>query len=416
MKKQCITCLVSLLLALVLITGLSVPAHAADSTVTFEDGQLIVFSPGSYTTDTDLFENFKNVMPGDTLDEDVTVLNESGDCDYIKVYMKALPHDEVENPLSPKVAEKETIASMEAFLAQLSMKVLNGTEVIFDASPDDPDGLADFVYLGTLRQGESLKLDVQLQVPDKMGNDYMDRLGEVDWVFLVEGFDDPVPLEPDEKQLTVRKVWEDDGTIRPERIRVTLLRDGAEADTVELNEANQWIYTWDKLDADATWSVQETEVPEGYTVSYATEGTITTITNKQNEPIEPEPEPPTPIELTVKKVWDDDGKKRPSSVGITLYDGSKAIETVKLGEWNAWTYTWKDLDAEGNWQLVEDQIPDGYTPSYRMKDGVVTVTNTQSLIQTGQLKWPIPVLGGLGLVLVLSGLILFLKKRRDERA
>ena len=109
-----------------------------------------------------------------------------------------------------------------------------------------------------------------------------------------------------------------------------------------------------------------------------------------------EPTPiPEPKDLTVKKVWSDENDKsgsRPDYVTVTLYNGDKAAQKITLGDWNNWTYTWKDLDGSGNWSVIETGIPKGYTPSYRTGD-VVTITNTASLIQTGQLNSRIPVLG-----------------------
>lgn len=45
---------------------------------------------------------------------------------------------------------------------------------------------------------------------------------------------------------------------------------------------------------------------------------------------------------------------------------------------------------------------------------VVTITNTRSLIQTGQLNWPIWVLGGAGLVLVALGGAMLVKKKKHN--
>ena len=75
-------------------------------------------------------------------------------------------------------------------------------------------------------------------------------------------------------------------------------------------------------------------------------------------------------------------KDRPDSVTVTLYNGDVPYETVRLGAWNNWTYTWKDLSAYGNWQVIESNIPKGYVPSYSVSGNVVTITNTRSLIQT----------------------------------
>lgn len=432
--KQCF----SLLLALMLMMSMTVTAFAAESSVTFESGKVIAFEPGSVYTETDLFDNFKGVMPGDTLSEEVTIQNKSNDCDYIKVYMRAVLHDENGNPISDKVLaelrsdERRGAASeleyMHDFLSQLSMTVKSGGKVIYDASPDELDGLSDNVYLGTLRKGESAKLDVQLTVPIEMGNEYADRIGEVDWVFVVEGFDDPVDPPDDDTMLTVRKVWVDDEIGRPDSVTVQLLRDGKVRDEVELSQSNNWVYTWDRLDDDYNWSVLEAEVPDGYEATYTTKGNTTTITNtEENEPTDPtdptEPTDPTdptepvdPVDLKVIKKWDVDGKDHPDSVKVTLYNGDHAVESVWLGDWNNWSYSWRNLDGNGNWQIIETSIPKGWVPSYSYWNGVVTITNSESLIQTGQLSWPIPVMGALGLVLIAYGIYVIAKKRKNERA
>ena len=115
------------------------------------------------------------------------------------------------------------------------------------------------------------------------------------------------------------------------------------------------------------------------------------------------------------KVWSsDDGKDRPDSVTVTLYNGETAYDTVRLGAWNNWSYSWKDLNAYGNWQVIETNIPKGYVPSYHVSEGVVTITNTRSLIQTGQLNWPIWVLGGAGLVLIALGGAMLVKKKKHN--
>ena len=97
---------------------------------------------------------------------------------------------------------------------------------------------------------------------------------------------------------------------------------------------------------------------------------------------------------------------------VTLYNGNTAVETVKLDGTNNWSYTWKNLDGDGNWQILETSVPKGYTPSYTAKDGVVTITNTAALIQTGQMNWPIPVLAAAGVILLALGGVLVAKKKK----
>ena len=408
MKKSC-KAIFSLVLMLLMVMSLASTALAASPSITFNGFTSgFDFQPGSEYTETDLFGNFKNVMPGDTVTETITFTNSATDCDFVNLYMRAEAHDETDNPLSPKVAEKETVATMTEFLSKLSMKVWNGTELIYEASPDELDGLKTNRLLGTFRTGETATLKVELSVPIELDNKYANRVGEVDWIFHVEAYN--------ESQLSVRKVWSDGNANHAnDSITVNLLKDGKVESSQELNAANGWAYTFDRLVEGHTWTVEEAEVPAGYTVSYNTVGTMTTITNTRNYTPPDLPDPTYPLNISVRKVWSNDNlKERPDSVTVTLYNGDVAYDSVRLGAWNNWSYSWKDLNAYGNWQVIETNIPRGYTPYYSVNNGVVTITNSRTLIQTGQLNWPIWVLGGAGLVLILGGAVVLGKKKRKN--
>lgn len=215
--KKSMKKLLSLVMVLAALAALTVPALAADAAVRRSGTNgIVIEAVGSGYTDTDLFDNFKNVMPGDELTEDITVTNRVNGFDYVKLYMRAVPHDEQGNPLT--YDEKfenadgkdqanvdgerdETVASMADFLAQLSMEVYlvnaDGTkETIFSASPDESAQLTGNVLLGTFTKGKSAKLQAVLHVPAELGNEYAYRVGEVDWLFTVEGFNNEKPLIP----------------------------------------------------------------------------------------------------------------------------------------------------------------------------------------------------------------------------
>ena len=101
---------------------------------------------------------------------------------------------------------------------------------------------------------------------------------------------------------------------------------------------------------------------------------------------------------------------------VTLYNGDIAYDRVRLSAHNNWTYTWKDPNAYGNWQVIETNIPKGYVPSYSVSGNIVTVTNTRSLIQTGQLNWPVAVFGALGVLLIAGGVVVLTKKKKHDEA
>ena len=190
MKRTCKT-IASLVMMLVLLLGIGAPAYALDGKVTYQGGaEKFVFLPGSSYTDTDLFDGFKNVMPGDTLTQTVEVRNRFLGTGSVRIYLRAVAHDEQTNPLSSAVAASgETVATMSDFLSQLYMEVWQGDKCIYTGSPDELDGLKNNVLLGTIPRFKSTTLTVKLQVPAELGNEYANRVGEVDWVFTAEELD-----------------------------------------------------------------------------------------------------------------------------------------------------------------------------------------------------------------------------------
>ena len=214
--KKSMKKLLSLVMALAAIAALAVPALAADAVVSRKGNDIVIETTGSGYTDTDLFDNFKNVMPGDERTEAITIKNNVTGYDYVKLYIRAVPHDEQGNPLTysetyenedgkdqanAEGERDETVATMADFLSKLSMDVYlvnaDGTkETIFSASPDKSAQLTDNVLLGTFAKGQSAKLEAVLTVPAELGNEYANRVGEVDWLFTVEGFNNEKPLIP----------------------------------------------------------------------------------------------------------------------------------------------------------------------------------------------------------------------------
>ena len=189
MKKTCKT-IASLVMMLVLLLGIGAPAYA-DGTVSYKGGaEKFVFLPGSGYTDTDLFDDFKGVMPGDTLTQTVEVRNRFLGTGSVKIYLRAVAHDEQTNPLSPNVAAAgENVASMSDFLSKLYMEVWQGDKCIYTGTPDQLDGLKNNVLLASVPRFGSVTLTVKLQVPKELGNEYANRVGEVDWVFTAEELD-----------------------------------------------------------------------------------------------------------------------------------------------------------------------------------------------------------------------------------
>lgn len=208
--------------------------------------------------------------------------------------------------------------------------------------------------------------------------------------------------EEGDTSIKVEKIWEDDGKGH-KKVKVSLCGNGVVTDTVVLNESNKWKYEWNKLDKNTKWTVVEKEVPEGYTVSYQTSENKVIITNKNIPVVEDKKN-----KISVKKVWKGSGK-HPDSVEMELWNGNQYCDLVKLNDKNNWTYSWTNLPESNSWKVVEKNIPDGYQVRYTVNQSEVLVTNSKlhsnrsSLIQTGQLNWPIPLLALAGIILIVVG-------------
>ena len=121
--------------------------------------------------------------------------------------------------------------------------------------------------------------------------------------------------------------------------------------------------------------------------------------------------------MAVRKIWNDDDTGRPDSVTVQILKNGAVAETVTLSESNRWRYAWSVPNDADEWDVREINIPKGYTVSYEKSDAGFTVRNTpEKLIQTGQEKWPIPVLAGGGTLLILLGTALCLSGRSKRDA
>ena len=181
MKKIC-----ALAAAMLLILTAVLPIHAADGKVTYSgDSGDFIFAPGSDHSPTDLFPNFKGVMPGDHLTQQITVRNDASKEIKVDIYIRALGAHE----------------GSEKFLSQLGLKVEKSAEnemaYMFNAKASETAQLTDWVHLGTLYSGGEVNLDVILDVPVELDNEFQNQIGYLDWEFKIEESpvdeDDPIP-------------------------------------------------------------------------------------------------------------------------------------------------------------------------------------------------------------------------------
>jgi len=176
----------ALLAVLLLAISAVLPVYAANGNVTYNgEAKKFIFAPGSQYSPSDLFPDFKDVMPGDTLTQKITVRNDASNDVKVMIYVRSLgAHEE----------------SAE-FLSRLKLRVRksedNEMAYMFDAAADQAAQLSDWVCLGMLYSGGEVNLDVILDVPVELENEFQDQIGYLDWEFKIEEYpvegDDPAP-------------------------------------------------------------------------------------------------------------------------------------------------------------------------------------------------------------------------------
>lgn len=173
--------LLGLLVSLLLLACTGLPVLAAQSRVTYKGiADRFVFVPDSR----DLFQNFKGVMPGDTLNQEIQLANQTDNIARIFLEGKAL---------LPREAD---------FLSKARLTGRIGGSLIFDYQAPETS-LTEMVLLKELAPHEAVTLTVELSVPSELTNAYQSQEYAIQWIFLAEeeavaGEEEEVPEETEE--------------------------------------------------------------------------------------------------------------------------------------------------------------------------------------------------------------------------
>ena len=204
---------------------------------------------------------------------------------------------------------------------------------------------------------------------------------------------------PPELEVSVEKVWQDDNNadgIRPESVFVQLYADGKPYEVdgqnigyVELNEENNWKYTWgfiEKYNSNGekyNYTLEEVNVGDD---RYSTNIDVKDEENPEFQftYIVTNSYTPQKTSKTVTKVWDDNNNQdglRPSEVTVHLLANGNEVASTKLSAENNWTYTFENINLKENGQdieysVIEDNV-NGYTQNIEYNNvDTFTITNT----------------------------------------
>lgn len=146
----------------------------------------------------------------------------------------------------------------------------------------------------------------------------------------------------------------------------SMSQEGEYVTTVLLNASNNWSYIWDDLEFqdeagnEIYYFIKETNVPDGYIVTYRNNNGIQTgvitVTNKAQKEQEV-----TTLDMKVVKQWHDASGETmtnlPEGLKVT-FTIERNVQTVATGEYSGWQYfrTVTLPDENGSWELSLDDL------------------------------------------------------------
>lgn len=121
------------------------------------------------------------------------------------------------------------------------------------------------------------------------------------------------------------------------------------------------------------------------------------------------------FDLNVLKEWNVlSNKKIPDSIEVELLENGEVIDKVTLSKENNWTHIWEQLPKSDSYSIREVNVPVGFTATYRIEDNKIIVTNSEKLVQTGDMPWIYELLGVVGITFILVGIILDRRKNYEK--
>ena len=149
--------------------------------------------------------------------------------------------------------------------------------------------------------------------------------------------------------------------------------------TAVLNEDNNWSYEFATLlkiknRKEVVYTVEEVDVPEGYTVSVsgdASSGFTVTNTHKTET-----------TEVNGSKTWVDDDDRdaiRPESITVNLLADGEVVDTKTVTEADGWKYSFTDLPKYKDGKEIEYTVSEEAVEGYETTVDGYDITNTHEV-------------------------------------
>lgn len=159
------------ILALCVVMSLAVIAATSDPAVIFngrtEEFEFVNALPFGSNTEPDLFVNMKDMMPGDSVTQEITVGTRNIGSDTVRMYLRS------ENP------NEDYTTLLETYGKWVDFTVKNGRATI-------TGNLERGVMLGSFRNDQKNTLTVSLSIDPEAGNEIENLIAEIDWIFTAE--------------------------------------------------------------------------------------------------------------------------------------------------------------------------------------------------------------------------------------
>jgi len=377
------------------VTGPAVNVKTTVHFVSPEKGFIFEINNG------DLFANFKKLLPGDSRSQEIEVKNIWSE--GVEIFLRAED--------TQQQGDAQTLRLLERLLKEYAaIRITDESgKVIYEGpvwgKPDSdlaaPASMRHQYSLGSFAPNQAKKLLMSLSLDERMDNELRALLGRIKWVFSASG--------SDTRSVSVSKVWAGADSPPPgESILVQLYRGGVPyGNCVTLNAGNRWFYTWEGLDPDGPWTVDEFDVAEGYAKTIS--GSASTgfvITNTRD------PNAPKRMLVNGGKTWNHGSNpagKWPKSIALRLSANGVFILQKEVGEAEHWSWSIRmDKYGEDGKEIVYtvDEAPvndyikavDGYNVINTYKPGDPTSNNTPNpatpkTAETPVPKWTIPKTG-----------------------